>query len=312
MNHYFQQLLTCSGLARPAPLSAARGLPPAPVSGAEFSEITTEALPTPMQAQATLAPSATPSTPPPGRAPSASAVEQPGIVEIGSTAPEHAVASQGPSVPRQAQTDSPTLARQKERGADQNSGSNRMDPGTVQTPKEEPSAPVAMPTREQLIEHVFRWVGQNPVQVTPPALGRSASGSFVPPADAPSAASAPISAQPSTPAATARPTAATTTAKTTVAPRATPTAPVPPSPATAPIALTPPAPRNGERPAALESTIEILIGTLQIQVEAPPGPAASKPVRRPTAPRTLRPAASAPASQRPAIDLNRLRRGFYL
>lgn len=157
---------------------------------------------------------------------------------------------------------------------------------TVPEPEEPEQSSRRGPSHDELIQQVFRWVGENPAHLVPQALARAQAA----------------------PVATRR-----------ALESSDPAAPQPTAPASSPVGvpIAPPHPLERDRttvPTAAtavvqESSVEISIGTLEIQVEAPPS---SGPVRRHPVRRAPAPGLPAPGAARPAIDLNRLRRGFYL
>lgn len=228
----------------------------------------------------------------PPRAPIAVSVQEAGVVEIVSDVALAAASSPAgsvrpPPVPPTAPLSALTTSEATPTDV---SGSARpkIVSIAVEPPPAAPSSAPLSPTSGELIQHVLRWVGQNPQTVLPPALVERSTPI------APAQAIAPAPAQPEP----ARSIIA--------APSMRGAAPSTPSPV--PARSAPPrAPSPAVAAAAHEASVEISIGTLQIHVDAPPAP---KPVRRPAAPRP--PVRGQPAAVAPAIDLNRLRRGFYL
>lgn len=226
------------------------------------------------------------------RAPIAVSVQEAGVVEIASDVALAAATPSAASVRPSSlpPTPPPPAAITNEAARPDIPGSARPKTATIEV-EPSPSAPTNVPispTSEELIQHVLRWVGQNPQTVLPPALVEGSTPI------APAQAVAPAPAQPEL----ARSIIA--------APPMRGAAPSTPSPV--PARSAPPrAPSPAVAATAHEASVEISIGTLQIHVDAPPAP---KPVRRPAAPRP--PVRGQPAAVAPAIDLNRLRRGFYL
>lgn len=313
MSHYFQQLLTSSGLVQPV-LSVPSLQANAPHSATDFTEISEETSVTPPEPSfvsprevtsgfaATPAIRTTHTTRDSQPAPTPASSE-PGVVEISSPRlVEHVIRP----LPTVAVSAKPPVVTAPVSSAGESSKNNARifpapatatgpaNPSTrkpastaaAAAPAATPS-PAGIPSHDELIQHVFRWVAQNPTDLTPPALSNSSSATSEPAQSAPLNPTMRLATMSGVPGsehqfappalASGRPSA-----------RMKPPAPV----------------------AAAESSVEISIGTLQIQVEAPPAPAA-KPSRRPTTPRTS--GAQSPAvMQRPAIDLNRLRRGFYI
>lgn len=314
MSHYFQQLLTSSGLVQPV-LSVPSLPTNAPHSAADFTEVseeTTSVTPpgpsfvSPREVTSGFATSPevrttrTTRDAPPAPTP---VHPEPGVVEIISSQVEEHVIRPQPTVAVSAQPPAGTApvssAGESSKPTAQIAPAPTTATGPAQPSTRKPAAntPAAspapssssagIPSHDELIQHVFRWVAQNPTDLTPPALGPSSSTTTEP------ARSTPLNP-------TIRP-ATVSSVQSSEHPFAPPArASERPSTGTKP-----PAPA-----VAAESSVEISIGTLQIQVEAPPAPAA-KLSRRPATSRTT--GAQSPAvMQRPAIDLNRLRRGFYI
>lgn len=305
MNGYFQQLIVSSGLIPAVPAAhAAMPLPTAPDAGIEeIVEETFASLPSPMPAPeparfpSSLEPLITSQAPRPTPSfASTSPTTEPGTIEI---VGEAIALSASLPVPRAPISVPPAPAPLTQKAPAPHMG--ERDP--VPLP---PSSDVPPPTplsRDEIVQHVFRWVGQNPAQQTPADLGQlsltrnpapAADPSSTPPAPrATEEAPAPVASIMTRPTVPAQPLRAPAPA-----PFPTPARPTAPAPV----------PRPAPAASIQESSVEISIGTLQIQVEAPPAP---KIARRPTAPRA--PAPRLPAARpAPAIDLNRLRRGFYL
>lgn len=311
MSRYFQQLLASSGLIIP-PVVAPTAFAPRPQAGEAAPHEIWEERTAPELAAAvrplssdvrdrveaarprpTLTDTEKRAIPNP---PSATAQRETGVVEI--VSPDVPLVDTAPvSIPARG-TSSPPPARLVPVAAvgEGAHGGVATPPRAEPTPPPAASAPFTSPTAPagvtsaELIQHVLHWVGQNPGTVVPPALGDR------PALVEPARTLAPAATLPEVSARTASPSAI---------PVALPSAePASWSPAS-PVPVRPPAPA----PVAMaqESIVEISIGTLQIHVDSPP---AAKPVRRPTAPRP--PARGRPAAAAPAIDLNRLRRGFYL
>jgi hypothetical protein len=302
VSHYFQQLLACSGLVRTVPaLASASTVPLGSAPSTAFSEITEETVAPPAGpiSDPTTAPADDSISLPPSSLDSQpsrpAAILESGVIEISTGAPSSFPSSS-------LKTANPAIASSP---AGSPGGLPAVEPLSPPAQRSQPSdagsknVPSLLPSSDELIQHVFRWVGQNPADLTPPALvGRMPA--VIP--TTPTESSPPLAAVP--PAATASTQVTRPTAESSFSPGAPRQQPggnrelPPPRPSPAP-------------PATIsESSIEISIGMLQIQVEAPPGPA--KALRRPAPPRAPRAPALAPAAQRPAIDLNRLRRGFYL
>jgi hypothetical protein len=314
-SHYFQQLLTSSGLMQPVILASAS---PASFSAspADLTEIHEEMSATPPAATMRPTPEPTREFVPASstrasqvtldsRTNPAPVLSAPGVVEIISSAaitattPTPATTALRPLAPTPPPAHSPTsfppgISVEPIAVAHNAPATDLVSPAGKSTTPSAALIPERLPTSDELIQHVLRWVGQNPTHITPPELKlRPATQSKD---------SAPTESTSSTAAPTIRlaPVLAT---QEIIRPAPAPAAPANPPPARAQSA--PPAPE------AVAPSVEISIGTLQIQVEAAPAPAA-KPPRRPAPPRNSGAPKYSPAISRPPVDLNRLRRGFYL
>lgn len=307
MSHYFQQLFVSSGLARPAVPSATFG-PGSFSNTPTLEEISEERIAPPAVSSSHLNPpqpslrSIPPSAPAARKTletnysvtPKAEATD-PGVIEIVQTRVDETqlTAPKASDVVSAALSEpaSPTSASLPTPERSAPTTKNSAPPSTPAQPEKSSPAP-GRPSRDELIQHVFRWVGENPQSIVPPALSNT------PGTTEPLKSSKPAAV--STRTAQSAPDSAPVQLIQTDAP--TP----PPSPAPARTRPQPPSPASETH----ETSVEISIGTLQIQVEAPPA-SSTKTAHRPAAPRTpaRRPVA---AAQPPAIDINRLRRGFYL
>ena len=312
MSLYLQQLLTSSGLVQPVMMASS--LPTnAPTAPADIAEISEEipAIPpqssiaprlvteTPVYQSTTDSGTAHPKNdrlPPPARADA-----EPGVVEIISSHIEETITRPDPltavsvkparvaptASPANKTRNAPAAPAPTAATAPEKSSAGESAVTITATPLvTKQASPEGVPSADELVQHVFRWVAQNPADRTPPALNDYSSAAAEP--------------------------AKSVAPKPTVHPSIV-TAAHSPEPQTAAPDRAPERPRTRTHPpapaVAVESTVEISIGTLQIQVEAPPATAA-KPTRRPAVPRPA--GAAATVLPRPAIDLNRLRRGFYL
>lgn len=313
MSHYFQQLLTSSGALAPRSAPTSRAIAPMAAPVADFSEevekIISSAEPSSVGFDATPAPPSPPRSSP-GEPPAASAssdIREAGVLEItplvSHPAPVASRVTHPAPVPVSVES-SVTTSSVTFGSAEKSTASviAANPPGPLPTSASDSTPPPpGLPTHDELMQHVMRWVAQNPLDLKPAALA---------------AVTPPL---PTQPAALVQPLAAGTagnqlsaTSRATES-RANSSAALSRSPAPA-VSLPGSAATRRPSPASMginESTVEISIGTLQIQVEAPPTATPSRPARRP-APHGTRAPAAAPASSRPALDLNRLRRGFYL